>query len=292
MTLPRYRLFHCLITASLALTVLAGCSSLPVRVIQDAVYARGIQSAPPKNELTADIYAPAIPWTWPVVVFAHGYLATPASYRETLRRLAAEGYVVIAPETSRILFPDHSRVADNMRAALTWLTAESEQPATLFTDAIRTDGFGAAGHSTGGGAALLAAARDPRVVAVSTLAAADTAPSSLDVVDRIRGAVQFACGSDDEITRLDEHQRPLFAKVTAAKQLVVLKGGSHCGFLDDDPPLGDSGSLDRGQQLELARGLMTSWFAVHLKGDEARSASAYSPGADPRLSAETVPAAR
>jgi dienelactone hydrolase len=227
---------------------------------------------------------------YPAVVFGHGYLANPGMYAVTLSRLATEGFVVIAPRTRRMLLPDHSQFADDMSASLTWLVGESKRTDSLFSGAIRPDAFGAAGHSMGGGAALLAASRDPRIVAVSTFAAADTRPSSLDVVDRIGGAVQFIAGSDDAIAPLEDHQRPLFDAVTAAKQLVVLKGGSHCGFLDEEPPLCDSGSMNRDEQLALSRELLSDWFRQHLAGDEATRSIVSSPSPDPRMTVTTKPA--
>ncbi len=228
---------------------------------------------------------------YPALVFGHGYLANPTLYSETLGRLAVDGFVVIAPETRRTLLPSHSQFADDMRASLTWLVGESESSASLFTNAIRAGTFGAAGHSMGGGAALLAASRDSRISVVSTFAAANTRPSSLGVVGRIRGNVQFISGSDDQIASLADHQRPLFQRVKAAKQLVVLKGGSHCAFLDEDPPLCDSGAMDRDEQLALSRALMTDWFALHLQGDEDLRTSVYSPSPDPRMTITTRPAA-
>jgi pimeloyl-ACP methyl ester carboxylesterase len=227
---------------------------------------------------------------YPAVVFGHGYLANPGMYAVTLGRLAMDGFVVIAPRTRRTLLPDHSQFADDMRASLTWLVGESERKDSLFSGAIRPDAFGAAGHSMGGGAALLAASRDPRIAAVSTFAAADTRPSSLDVVGRIQGAVQFIAGSDDAIAPLEEHQRPLFDNVTAAKQLVVLKGGTHCGFLDEEPPLCDRGSMNPDEQLALSRQLLSDWFRQHLSGAEASRDHISSPSPDPRMTITTKPA--
>ncbi len=227
---------------------------------------------------------------YPAIVFGHGYLANPRMYAGTLSRLAMDGFVVIAPQTRQTLLPNHTQFADDMRASLTWLVIESERKASSFSGAIRPDAFGATGHSMGGGAALLAASRDPRIVAVSTFAAADTRPSSLGVVDRIRGGVQFIAGSDDAIAPLEEHQRPLFDKVTAAKQLVVLKGGSHCGFLDEEPPLCDSGSMNHDEQLALSRRLLSDWFTQHLSGEQASRDHISSPSPDPRMTITTKPA--
>lgn len=227
---------------------------------------------------------------YPAIVFGHGYLSSPGQYAETLGRLALEGYVVIAPETRRTLLPDHSQFADDMIAALTWLTEESKRDVSLLSGAVRDDNFGAAGHSMGGGVALLAASRDPRIAAVSTFAAADTRPSSLGVVDRIRGDVQFIGGSDDAIAPVARHQRPLFRNVVAAKQLVVLEGGSHCGFLDEDPPFCDEGSMNRDEQLALSRRLMSDWFGLFLRGEEELRDAVLSPPPDPRMTIVTRPA--
>jgi hypothetical protein len=55
----------------------------------------------------------------------------------------------------------------------------------------------------------------------------------------------------------------------APRRLPLLDGGWHCGFLDSSFFGCDSGSLPRETQLALTRGLLTAFFTLYLKDDQA-----------------------
>jgi len=220
---------------------------------------------------------------YPVIAFGHGYLGRIGYYADTLQYLAARGYLVIAPTSQGGLLPDHSEFANELLASLRWLVERGGAEGSPFFAAVDPSRLGLSGHSMGGGCALLAAARDARIAAVSTLAAADTMPSSLDVLDGIEAPVQSIAGSSDAIASPQGHQIPLFEAVPPPRQLVIIKGGSHCGFLDDPPPICDSGSIPPEEQIELTRGLLRDWFGLYLKGDAGLRDAVWRPAPDPRV---------
>jgi dienelactone hydrolase len=217
----------------------------------------------------------------PVVAFGHGYLTPVDRYASSLRHLASWGLTVIAPRSAGGLLPDHAGLAADLSTAGAWVVtaADADDWPGLPVDA---HAFATSGHSMGGGAAVLAAAADPRVVTVATLAAADTRPSAIEAAGRLKVPALFVAGSDDSITPPDQHQRPMFeATVGVPAEARVIDGGSHCGFLDDPILPGiicDSGRLDPDEQSALSRTALVSWLRWQLMADEAAAALAWPAG--------------
>ena len=217
----------------------------------------------------------------PVVAFGHGYLTPVDLYASSLRHLASWGLTVIAPRSAGGLLPDHAGLAADLSTAGAWVVsaADADDWPGLPVDA---HAFATSGHSMGGGAAVLAAAADPRVVTVATLAAADTRPSAIEAAGRLKVPALFVAGADDTITPPDRHQRPMFeATAGVPAQARVIEGGSHCGFLDDPILPGivcDSGRLDPDEQSALSRAALVSWLRWQLMADEAAAALAWPAG--------------
>ncbi|MDV3221813.1 dienelactone hydrolase family protein [Intrasporangium sp.] len=200
------------------------------------------------------------PGTCPVVAFGHGFTQHPRRYDSILTRLAARGYVVIAPDSQTGLLPSHRRLAESLWDAIVWSRAH-------VTAAHRTlAAF--AGHSMGGGAAILAAARHPEVGAVATLAAAQTRPSAAKAMTGLRVPALFIVGAEDRIVPPDR-TRPLYAATPAPATWVSIAGGYHCGFVDSTSFGGlgcDHGSIPRDTQLALVAGLLGDWLDETLHG--------------------------
>jgi dipeptidyl aminopeptidase/acylaminoacyl peptidase len=96
---------------------------------------------------------------WPTIVLCPGRLGDRAGLGWLAEPLAARGFLVCAityPPERRYLIHDPEQVA----AAASWL---------LTRGVVRDGQLGVAGHSRGGAAALLAAARDARFRAVAAL---------------------------------------------------------------------------------------------------------------------------
>lgn len=201
------------------------------------------------------------------IAFGHGFLQGISRYQSTLSHLATWGFIVIAPGSQGGFAPDHSAFADDLNAALTWAAAQDTTSGSRFAGHVNGDRFALSGHSMGGGASLLAAARNPRVVTVANLAAAETNPSAKAAAATLAIPVQLVAGDRDTIAGISGNQRPIYDSKPPAKQLRTIRGGYHCGFMDSSSLFCDSGSISRATQLQLSRRLLTQWFLRHLDGD-------------------------
>ncbi|HEU5144771.1 MAG TPA: alpha/beta hydrolase, partial [Dermatophilaceae bacterium] len=189
------------------------------------VVAREVTVREDGRSLRAIVVEPAgaTPGSCPVVAFGSGYAQAAQRYRSILDDLAARGYVVIAPDGETGLWPSHARLAEDLWRSILWARAHvrASHPARCAV----------AGHSMGGGAALLAAARHPQIETVVTFAAAETRPSAIDAVRTLPVDVLFVVGSRDRLVRPSRTRR-LYAAKPPPSTFATIEGGYHCGFLD------------------------------------------------------------
>jgi len=229
----------------------------------------------------------------PVVAFGHGYQARVDDYESTLAHLASWGIVIIAPRSAGELFPDHAAFADDLLSALDWVAAEAGSGNRDWPGGpVDPEALGLSGHSMGGGAALLAAARDPAIRAVATLAAAESDPSAIDAAASIAAPVLFLAAADDAITPLAEHQRPMFeAKAGGRAQLRTIVGASHCGFLDIETLLlrlvCDKAAIGAEEQRRITREILVAWLRHELAGDDSVANLAWPDASDGATLVET-----
>ncbi|MFC4145637.1 alpha/beta hydrolase family protein [Micromonospora mangrovi] len=216
---------------------------------------------------TAGSGQPVAAGRFPVIAFGHGFLQGVSKYQSTMSHLATWGFIVVAPTSQGGFSPDHSAFADDLNAALTWTVTQDTTSGSRFAGHVDGNRLGLSGHSMGGGASILAAARNPKVVTVANLAAAETNPSAKTAAATLTVPVRLIAGDRDGIAPVADHQRPIYTAKPAAKQLRIIKGGFHCGFLDSTSFFCDSGSISRATQLTLSRRLLTEWFLRYLAGD-------------------------
>ena len=188
-----------------------------------------------------------------VILFAHGSGSSRHSPRN--RYVAEELYFagfgtllldLLTPaeeaidERTRELRFDIGLLADRLAAAMRWLSTEA---------ATRMLPLGLFGASTGAGAALVAAAREPERVSgvVSRGGRPDLAGPDLP---NVHAPTLLIVGSRDEpVIELNELAR---ARMTALVELVIVRRATH---LFEEP-----GTLE-----EVAR-LSRDWFVRHLRG--------------------------
>src|SRR5918999_605978 len=186
-----------------------------------------------------------------VVLFAHGSGSSRHSARNQFvaRRLQSDGLATLlidlltadeerVDEVTRHVRFDIQLLADRLNDAIEWIAERPE------TRELRVGLFGA---STGGGAALVAAARDPERVGavVSRGGRPDLAG---DAVPLVRAPTLLIVGGDDvPVIALNERA---MAQLRCEVRLEIVPGASH---LFEEP-----GTLER--VAELAR----DWFARHL----------------------------
>ncbi|MET9391649.1 alpha/beta hydrolase [Streptomyces sp. NPDC006624] len=216
---------------------------------------------------TAGANAPVAPGAHPGLAFGHGFFQAITQYESLLKHYASWGVITVAPKSQGGLFPSHSAFADDLNAALTWLTTQNGTTGSRFAGAVSTGRLAVSGHSMGGGAALLAASRNAAVKSVSTLAAAETNPSAVSASRLLGIPVQYVGGSADSIAGVAGHQQKMYDAKPSATQLRVITGGFHCGFEDSSGFGCDSGTITRAAQLKLTYGITTTWLLYTLGVD-------------------------
>ncbi len=217
---------------------------------------------------------------YPSVSFGHGFLQSVEQYQSTLQHLATHGYFVIASRSQGGLFPSHAAFAADLRHCLTWLEQADANPASWLYQQVDTQRFALSGHSMGGGCSLLAAAADTRVRVVVNMAAAETNPSAVSAMPGIAVPIRLISGSQDSVTPLSQHGQLMYNAAAAPKQLPIIQGGYHCGFVDQNFFGCDSGSMSRAVQLSITRRLITEFLNLYLRPDESAWRAVWGPERD------------
>jgi dienelactone hydrolase len=213
------------------------------------------------------VLTPAAGLGLPAVAFGHGWLQPPARYRELLRHLASWGVVVAAPATHTGPLASHRLFAADLRTALDVLVGVRLGDGGISVDPGK---LGIAGHGTGGGSAVLAAAADDRVKAVATLAPAQTAPFATDAALRCRMPALHLAGARDLVAPVAGNADPIARGWAGPVTLRVLPKASHLGFTEGRhwSNLLLAGKAQSATH-KVSKALLTAFFLVHLAGERA-----------------------
>ena len=200
------------------------------------------------------------------IAFGHGFFMQNSYYISHFKHLASYGYVVIAPQ-----FPDnnHLQLAYDLLFCVNYIKTQNTNSSSRFLNLIDETKAGLSGHSMGGGASLLASANDSTITVVAPLAAAETTPSAINVMNQIKGVVYLISAQNDGITPPPQNQIPMYNNANPVKALPLIKGANHTKFMDTriwdwtDP----NGYLTASQQLSITRKYLASIFNLFLKED-------------------------
>ncbi len=223
---------------------------------------------------------------YPAVTFGHAFVVHPDRYRSTMEHMASHGYLVVAPESyTSPWFPSHQGFADDFRYSLDYLEARNADPGSWLYAQVDTAHLGMAGHSMGGGSSILATAVDPRVKALATLAAAETDPSAIAQMANIGVPARLLTGNEDGTVDWETNTLAMYNAGLPPRQLPLILGGWHCGFMDSNILFCDSGSLPRAEQLEITRRELVTFFDLYLKPDAGTWREVWGPerADDPRI---------
>ncbi len=175
--------------------------------------------------------APVAAGQFPVIVFGHGFAIAVSEYDVWCNAYASKGYIIAFPTTegSVIPFPNHEQFSLDMSFLIDHLLGASTpfSGSILGTSAIM-------GHSMGGGASWAAAASNPNITTMVTLAAAETnAPvSSIGAAPNITIPTLTLAGTSDCVVQNGGAPIDMYNALPAAPYHVYLDiiGGSHCQF--------------------------------------------------------------
>ncbi len=215
--------------------------------------------------LPGKVYTPAEGDRLPAVAFGHDWMKSVADYHATLRHLASWGIVVAAPDTEKGLVPDHRGFAADLETCLQIVVGIKLGQGNITVGPGR---LGMVGHGMGGGAAVLAAANNPKVHAVAAIHPAVTAPSAemaargVDVPGLIIGS-----GSGDVFNA--GNPAKLAHNWGGEVAYRELENGNQQGFTEDSmfKMLVGLGRPQTAAQ-ETARGLVTGFLLHQLAGEK------------------------
>lgn len=204
----------------------------------------------------------------PAVVFGHGWLQPSDRYHGLLRHLASWGIVAASPNTQRGPMPSHRLYAADLRTALDVCVGVRLGDGQISVDPEK---LGLAGHSTGGGAAVLAAASgtDPRIRAVATVSAAEVRPSALEAARSCTMPGLHLVGGKDLIAPGVGHGEAIAQEWAGPVTLRSVPKASHLGVTEGRhwSQLLLDGKPERATQ-RAAKALLAAFFLVHLAGRE------------------------
>ncbi|PRW63112.1 dienelactone hydrolase family protein [Actinopolyspora mortivallis] len=200
------------------------------------------------------------------IAFGHGWLQPPRRYTRLLRHLASWGFVVAAPATHTGPFASHRLFAADLRTALDVCVGVRLGDGGISVDENR---LGVAGHSMGGGCAVLAAAEDPRVRAVAGMATTETMPSAIAAARRVSVPGLQLSAATDLLAPARANAEPVASAWGGPVQLRTLRKAGHLGFTEGRhwSELLLQGKSHYGTQ-RLARALLTAFFLRTLTGDK------------------------
>jgi len=172
---------------------------------------------------------------WPLLVFGHGTGAAPAVYEAWLALLASWGLVVVSPQTA--LEGPLDPLAADLGAALDAALLASGASTGPLAGLVDGERLALAGHSLGGGAAVVAAAARPDLDAVVALSPWDAPPELAAVPPSVAAAslqapLLVVVGSEDTITPPADDAGPIYEaaqSVARLRELVVVPGAGHAG---------------------------------------------------------------
>ena len=192
------------------------------------------------RQVTTEIYYPAdsagddvavskhLTHRLPVISFGHGFVMNCKAYKNIWDTLVPGGYIVALPTTEGTFAASHAEFGKDLAFVIHQLQALNYITGSVFYGNVDTMSC-VMGHSMGGGSAFLAAAGDPSIKAIATLAAAETKPSAKGAAAKITIPALVIYGTNDCITPLDKNQRPMYESLTNhEKYMIGIKGGSHC----------------------------------------------------------------
>lgn len=210
------------------------------------------------------VFTPTAGQGLPAIAFGHGWLQPPQRYLGLLRHLASWGFVVAAPATQLGPFASHRLLAGDLRTTLDVCVGVRLGDGDI---SVSAEALGLAGHSVGGGCAVLAAAEDPRVRAVATLAATQTKPFATDAASRCRMPSLHLAAGRDLVAPAVGHAGLIASNWGGDAQLRLLAKANHLGFTEGRhwSNLLLPGKSEYATQ-RLAKILLTAFFLTELTG--------------------------
>ncbi|HUA10543.1 MAG TPA: hypothetical protein VMA83_00895 [Solirubrobacteraceae bacterium] len=205
---------------------------------------------------------------YPLIVFGHGFDATPSTYAALLNRWTRAGYVVAAPvfPLENAAAPGGATQADlpnepaDFSFVITHLLEESERGAGPLAHLIEANHIAVAGQGDGGDAALATAydpaMRDQRIDAAAILSGSEIPQLGQFTFPSSGPALLATQGLDDTINTPDDTYL-YFDAAPKPKYLLRIGGGEQLAPYTSDPT-----------QLALVERVTVAFFDAYLRGSK------------------------
>lgn len=203
------------------------------------------------------VFTPSSGRRLPIVALGHGWLQSADKYADTMRYLASWGIIVVAPNTHRSLFSSQQGLALDLSRALR-MVAYGELGGGRVRGDLRR--LGVLGHSTGGGAAVLAAAKDDQIRAVVTVTAAETKPSAIQAAGRVDAPSLHLIGAKDDWAESDGAR--IAQSWGGPVQLRRVKGSAHLGLAEGQSFVNNILGADSDKKVQHATRILASAFFI------------------------------
>ena len=234
------------------------------------------------------VFLPEGSGPFPVVIFTHGFMLTPADYTSYGQHLASWGYLVVMPDLPGDMFsPEtHTALEGMLSAIIDWLASG---PLAASADLAH---LAMSGHSMGGKISLLLASADARPIALFAVDPVDAAggPGTSDSPDYpsvapelmpsitiplalLGETVNASGGLGTPCAPADNNFHQYYLAATSPAIEIEIVGASHMSFLDN-PNCGltcaacPAGSDDQANTRKLTRRYMTAFFNVFVRGQD------------------------
>jgi len=200
-----------------------------------------------------------------VIVLGHGFSQSKANHANQGLQLATRGYIVLIPNSNSS--SDHSRFADDLIKCIDWMEQRNNDPGSVFYARARVDRVGVSGHSAGGLSAILAASRDSRIRAVSTMDPVDNSDLGVAALPAISAPVAITY-SESSSCNANGSALLLYNAAVAPKRGIKIVGANHS---DPQDPVSFTSIITCGAanstRQTLYRRYMAGWFEYHLRND-------------------------
>jgi pimeloyl-ACP methyl ester carboxylesterase len=223
--------------------------------------------------LATDVYFPGTTATGvdraagpcPVIVLGHGFAQSRNQHVNQGLQLATRGYLVLIPSFNG--GSDHARNGQDLSKCVDWILARNKDPASIFLGQVRTQAVGVTGHSAGGLSAILAAAADLRIRALSLMDSVDSGGQGVAALAAVTVPVAITW-SEPSSCNASGSAEVLYAAARGVRRGLKIVGANHTDPQDPASFLSviTCGGANSTRQA-LYRRYMAGWFEYHLRGD-------------------------
>ena len=210
------------------------------------------------------------------VVFGHGFDMTINAYYNYADSLASHGYIVALTSNEGGLSPSHPNLAkDLVYIYNTMLGQSNTNSGSLLYHHVKSKGA-IAGHSMGGGSAVLSCQYSDTATCYWTLAEATTTPSSISAAVYMHKPYLSFAGGSDCIAPASTNQIPTYdSSRSICKTLIKIANATHCQFANSNIACnfgeGVSGcastSLSRSSQTNKVLSFLYPYLDYYLNGN-------------------------